>query len=105
MRHASEPLELFGVTLIGATPENLRKLLMSAALLAAVLLATWLIRAMLKSLVGSKLGTKVHFWARQAVSLFMALLLLLGIASIWFDNPARMATMLGLLGAGLAFAL
>lgn len=105
MRHASEPLELFGVTLIGATPENLRKLLMSAALLAAVLLATWLIRAILKSLVGSKLGTKVHFWARQAVSLFMALLLLLGIASIWFDNPTRMATMLGLLGAGLAFAL
>lgn len=28
-----------------------------------------------------------------------------GIASIWFDNPARMATVLGLLGAGFAFAL
>ncbi len=35
----------------------------------------------------------------------MALILVLGVASIWFDNPARMATVIGLLGAGLAFAL
>ena len=35
----------------------------------------------------------------------MAMVLLLGLASIWFDDPTRMATALGLLGAGLAFAL
>jgi small-conductance mechanosensitive channel len=30
---------------------------------------------------------------------------ILGFVSIWFDNPARLATGLGLVGAGLAFAL
>ncbi len=30
---------------------------------------------------------------------------MLGIASIWFDNPARLATAIGLVGAGIAFAL
>jgi small-conductance mechanosensitive channel len=30
---------------------------------------------------------------------------LIGFVSIWFDNPARLATGLGLVGAGLAFAL
>ena len=29
----------------------------------------------------------------------------LGILSIWFDNPARLASVLGLIGAGVAFAL
>jgi small-conductance mechanosensitive channel len=35
----------------------------------------------------------------------MAVVLLLGVLSIWFDDPARLATALGLISAGLAFAL
>ena len=98
-------MRFFGVTLIGATPENLRKLLLTFAIIAAVVAATWLLRAILRLFIGSRGGTRFHFWARQVVSLIMALVLVLGIASIWFDNPARLATVLGLLGAGLAFAL
>src|SRR5207237_6263668 len=30
---------------------------------------------------------------------------LVGVASIWFDNPARLAGVVGLIGAGIAFAL
>jgi small-conductance mechanosensitive channel len=93
------------VTLIGATPENLRKLLLTFAIIAVVFAATWLFRSILRLFIGTRGGTRFHFWARQAVSLFMAVVLVLGIASIWFDNPARMATIIGLLGAGLAFAL
>lgn len=93
------------MTLIGATPENFRKLLLTFALVAAAFLVTWALRAFLRSFVGSRWGTRFHFWARQVVSLTMAALLLLAIASIWFDNPARLATALGLIGAGLAFAL
>lgn len=104
MRSGTEPLQLFGITLIGATPENLRKLLLTALLIAVVALTTWMLRRALRAYVGSG-GTRFHFWARQVVSLLMALLLFLGIASIWFDNPARLATALGLIGAGLAFAL
>ena len=35
----------------------------------------------------------------------MTVLLLLGLASIWFDDPTRLTTALGLVTAGLAFAL
>jgi len=46
-----------------------------------------------------------RFWTRQAISLFTTLLLVVGILSIWFDDPTRLATALGLVSAGLVFAL
>lgn len=39
------------------------------------------------------------------MNLFTAALLLLGLLSIWFDDPSRLATGIGLISAGLAFAL
>jgi small-conductance mechanosensitive channel len=39
------------------------------------------------------------------LSLTIAAILLVGIGSVWFDNPARLAAFLGLVGAGIAFAL
>ena len=105
MDSSDEALRIFGVTLIGATPENVSKLLLTFALVAAALLITWALRKFLRTFIGSHWGTRFHFWARQAVSLTVAALLILAIASIWFDNPARLATAIGLIGAGLAFAL
>ena len=98
-------LHLFGITLIGATAENGRKLLLTIAFIALVLVVGWAIRQLLKLFIGSRGGTRFHFWAKQAVSLTLALILILGVASIWFDNPARLATAIGLVGAGIAFAL
>jgi small-conductance mechanosensitive channel len=46
-----------------------------------------------------------QFWAKQGVSLAVAVIVILGIASIWFDNPARLAAVVGLIGAGIAFAM
>jgi small-conductance mechanosensitive channel len=48
---------------------------------------------------------RTAFWTRQGVSLITFLLGLLGFVSIWFDNPTRLATGLGMVRAGLAFAL
>ena len=45
------------------------------------------------------------FWTGQAIQLVTAILLLLGLVSIWFDDPTRLTTALGLVTAGLAFAL
>ena len=101
----SETIRIFGVTLLGATPENLRKLVLTFALIAAALVLTWVLRSLLRSFIGSRWGTRFHFWARQVVSLAISALLLLTIASIWFDDPTRLATAVGLIGAGLAFAL
>jgi small-conductance mechanosensitive channel len=42
---------------------------------------------------------------RQTANLFTAALFLLALLSIWFDDPARLATGIGLVSAGLAFAL
>ena len=98
-------MHVFGVNLIGATPENARKFLVMIALIAIVLIVGWLIRQLLKLAIGSRGGTRFHFWAKQAVSLVLALALIFGIASIWFDSPARLATAVGLVGAGIAFAL
>lgn len=98
-------LHFFGVTLIGATAENGRKLLLTIAFVVAILVIGWVIRQLLKLAIGSRAGTRFHFWAKQVVSLVLALVLVFGIASIWFDNPARLATAIGLVGAGIAFAL
>ncbi len=54
---------------------------------------------------GGRGGKRAAFWTRQGVSLITFLLAVLGFVSIWFDNPARLATGVGLVGAGLAFAL
>ena len=98
-------LHVFGVTLIGATAENGRKLLVTLAFVVIVLLVGWALRQLLRLFIGSRGGTRFHFWAKQAVSLVLAILLLFGVASIWFDNPARLATAVALVGAGIAFAL
>ncbi len=45
------------------------------------------------------------FWARRAFRLALAVVMLVGLASIWFNDPYRLATALGLVTAGLTFAL
>jgi small-conductance mechanosensitive channel len=104
-RMPADTAELFGIKLIGATPENLHKLLLTFGFIAVALLAGWAIRSLLRLLVGTRAGTRFQFWAKQGVSLIVAAVLVLGIMSIWFDNPARLATAIGLVGAGVAFAL
>jgi small-conductance mechanosensitive channel len=96
---------LFGVTLIGATPDNLHKLLLTFAFIAIAFVITWLLRTILGLFIGSRSGTRFQFWAKQGVSLIIAAILILGIMSIWFDNPNRLAAAIGLIGAGVAFAL
>jgi small-conductance mechanosensitive channel len=96
---------VFGVTLIGATPDNLPTLLLTFAFIVIAVAVTWALRSLLALLIGSRTGTRIQFWAKQGVSLVIAAILILGVMSIWFDNPARLAGALGLIGAGVAFAL
>jgi small-conductance mechanosensitive channel len=97
--------KLFGVTLIGATPDNFHKLLMTLGFILIAFVITSLLRTILGLFIGTRSGTRFQFWAKQGVSLVVAAILILGIMSIWFDNPARLAAALGLVGAGVAFAL
>ena len=105
MRDSSQSLHLLGVPLIGATPDNARKLLLTVGFVVIAWLATRALRLVLGQFVGSRAGTRFQFWAKQGVSLVVAAILLVGIISVWFDDPARLAGALGIIGAGIAFAL
>jgi small-conductance mechanosensitive channel len=100
-----EGTRIFGVTLIGATQHNLHKLLLTVGFIAIAWIMAWALRQVLKLFIGSRSGTRFQFWAKQGVSLIVAGIMILGILSIWFDSPARLASVLGLIGAGIAFAL
>jgi small-conductance mechanosensitive channel len=85
--------------------ENGVKLLLTAVLVVVLLVLRWIARAVARLLRRGAGGENARFWIRQAINLAFAVLLLLGFLSIWFDDPTRLATGIGLLTAGLAFAL
>ena len=101
----SDSLRIFGVTLIGATTHNLHKFVLTLAFIVIAWVFAWTLRQILKLFIGSRTGTRFQFWAKQGVSLVVAAVLIVGVMSIWFDSPARLASVLGLIGAGIAFAL
>lgn len=101
LANGDTPMHILGVALIGATPANGVKLGLTVA---------WII---LVSAAGRGLrwgALKVApkqfaFWVRQAISIIGALVLIAGMLSIWFNDPRQLATALGLVTAGVAFAL
>jgi small-conductance mechanosensitive channel len=96
-------MDLFGVKLVGFTPGGGRKLAATLALIAVL----WLARLALRALAprATEERRRGVFWFRQATSLLILLLAVVGLLSIWFDDPERLTTGLGLFSAGLAFAL
>ena len=79
-----------------------------AAFSIVFLLAIWLFGRFLKWLTRGGVGmqTERHaFWTRQGISIAVTVVNLIGLMSIWFDDPARLTTAIGLVTAGLAFAL
>jgi len=96
-------LQIGGVRLLGFTAINARKLLFTIILLVGLYVLSKVLRGILRGIGGAR--ERAAFWTRQAVGLTTFLLGVAGFVSIWFDNPARLATGVGLIGAGLAFAL
>ena len=96
-------LQVFGVQLVGFSAENGKKLLFSAILIALI----WLLARILAGLTRllERRYQRAAFWWRQGIRVLLALLLVMGLLSIWFDQPGRLATAMGLFSAGLAFAL
>jgi small-conductance mechanosensitive channel len=100
------PYQLFGVKLLGLSSDTLRKAILTVLFTVAILLLRtvleWIVRR------GTRKRARVErrtFWMRQVVNLFTATVLLFVLLSIWFDDPGRLATGIGLVSAGLAFAL
>ena len=99
------PLTIAGVKLIGVTAENGYKLLITVGLVLAVTLLGWLAKRAIVRFVDGRTHPNRLFWGKQVVHLLGAFVLVLGLASVWFDDRNSLATVLGLVTAGLAFAL
>jgi small-conductance mechanosensitive channel len=100
-------MEILGIDWVGINPENGRKLLLSVIFIVVVLLVSKVVKSLFGKVTSGTHdpGVQGRFWMRQGVSLLSAVVLILGLLSIWFNDPARLATAFGLMSAGLAFAL
>jgi small-conductance mechanosensitive channel len=101
----NQAVELFGIRLVGVNAENGLKLLVTIVFVIVTLTLARGIRWGASRWIGGRGNERLEFWTRQGVHLGSAAVLFLGIASIWFDDPTRLTTALGLISAGLAFAL
>ncbi len=98
-------MRLFGIRFVGFNAENGQKLLLTIAFLVVVFLIRRVITILVRRFVRGRSNEQAQFWVRQGINLATAILILIGLLSIWFDDPTRLATAAGLVTAGLAFAL
>jgi small-conductance mechanosensitive channel len=98
-------MELGGIRLIGINVENGQKLLLTIGFIVAILLLRAAVVALAHLLTGQHRNERAMFWIRQGASVTGAIIAVIAVLSIWFDDPARLTTGLGLFSAGLAFAL
>lgn len=96
---------LFNTRLVGVNADNGKKFLFTVSLLILLLLLGWLIRLGTRAFLRGSQNERAIFWARQGIRLFVGVFMVFGVASIWFDDPTTLTTALGLISAGLAFAL
>jgi small-conductance mechanosensitive channel len=98
-------MEISGIRIVGLSAENGRNVLATIILLVAVWGLRWLLQRLAIWLERVRSTEHSRFWVHQGINLFSTLLVILGLMSIWFGDPANLATAIGLITAGLAFAL
>lgn len=98
-------VQILGVRLVGVNAESGKKLLFTLVFIALIGLLGYLLRALARWALRGRGNERVEFWASQTIKLGTTLFLILGLLSTWFDDPTRLVTAMGLIAAGLAFAL
>jgi small-conductance mechanosensitive channel len=96
---------LGNVHLVGVDWHTATKLLYTAIFIVGLVVLRFLARQIVRLALRGRVHTSARFWARQGVNLATAVLVALGLLSIWFDNGLHAAAALGVLTAGAAFAL
>ncbi len=99
------PLQFFGVKLLGLSSLTLHKVVLTLAFLLVLIVLRTVLEWIIRAVTPKSRRLRRSFWVRQAANLFTAALFVLSMLSIWFDDPGRLATGIGLVSAGLAFAL
>ncbi len=98
-------MEIYGVKLIGVNVHTGEKLLFTLGFLLVFVILRSVLKALTQVLFSRYQEVRLRFWIRQGIDVASTVLLIVGLLSIWFDNPANLATGVGLASAGLAFAL
>jgi small-conductance mechanosensitive channel len=91
--------------LVGVDATTGSKVLYTLVFLAGVVVVRWLARGLVAATMRGPERHTLRFWTRQAINLVTAVVVALGLLSIWFDNGLHAAAAVGILGAGVAFAL
>jgi small-conductance mechanosensitive channel len=102
-------MTISGIPLVGFSADIGWKIVWTIVLILGVILVLRVLGAIVIRLLGGSRDDAGHararFWTIQGRSLATLLLVTAGILSIWFDDPQRLASVLGLIGAGIAVAL
>ncbi|WP_138758994.1 mechanosensitive ion channel family protein [Modestobacter altitudinis] len=101
----ADAVQVFGVTLVGVSTTTGVKLLFSLTLIALVLAVRALVLRLARRSLGGGVGDPRRFWVRQGIQVIVAVILVLGLISIWVTPDTDITTGVGLISAGLAFAL
>ena len=97
-------MELADVRLIGLNSEGAAKVLLTLAVIGGLTLIRLLLTLIIAALTRHTPRDRWAFWTRQGLSLAAFLIFVVVVLSIWFDDAARLASVIGLAGAGLAIA-
>ncbi len=98
-------VQLFGVKLVGVNAENGKKLLFSIVFVLFVIFLGRFLRWLAHRNTWDKASKRFAFWTHQGISIAVSIVLVVGLISLWFDNPTTLTTAAGMVTAGLAFAL
>lgn len=97
-------LQLFGIPLVGINSVNGKKLLFTFVFIAIIIALARLLHWVSKLVLGERTG-QIRFWAKQAIRVLEVVFFVVGLVSIWFSDPSRLASAAAFITAGLAIAL
>ena len=83
-------MEMFGIRLVGMNAETGHKLLLTIGFIVGILLVRAGIVGIAHVVTGRHRNERVMFWTRQGASVTAALLTIVALLSIWFDDPQRL---------------
>lgn len=98
-------MRFFNVTLVGVNSLNGHRLLLTVALVAVVVIVRYALHYAVRIVRNVSWAERFRFWVHQAINLATAAFFIVALISIWVGPNAHLATVGGLIGAGVAFAL
>ena len=96
-------LQLFGVPLVGISAGNAKKLLFTVVFVVVIAVLSRILDGISRLIFGERRG-RARFWIKQVIRIAVAVLLITGLVSIWFNDPSRLASAAAFVTAGLAIA-